>query len=265
MARLHPLTVLSLVRELKAAAENQGPLCVDGAPALADALRKELMHGGDPPAVRAGLSPDAEALVYVLAEAATDADERTLAAAHRARVPIVAVLAGPELEPHVPFVLATDIVRVPAASGFPVDEIARALAHRLGERGTSLAARLPVLRDAVCRELIESVSRKAGLIGAAVWVPGADMPAITIAQLRLVLRIAAAHGVEVGQERVPEVVAVVGGGFGFRAVARRLLARMPVPGWGIRAAVAYAGTRAIGEAALRLYGERGAKPKVASE
>ena len=256
MARLSPLTVLSLVRELKAAAGRQGPLCVDGAPVLAEALAKELARGGTPSAVRQGLSPNAEALVFVLADAATEADERTLASAHLAGVPIVAVLAGPELEPRVPFVLATDVVRVPAGSGFPIDEIARALAHRLGEKGTSLAARLPVLRDAVCRQLIATFSHKAGLIGAAAWVSGADMPAITIAQLRLVLRIAAAHGVEVDQERVPEVLAVVGGGFGFRALARRLLGRFPLPGWGVRAGVAYAGTRAIGEAAVRVYAGR---------
>jgi uncharacterized protein (DUF697 family) len=256
MARLSPLTVLSLVRELRAAAGEEGPLCVAGAPALADALAKELARGGSSSAVRQSLSPDAEALVYVLADAATEADERTLASAHRAQVPIVAVLARPELEPRVPYVLATDIVRMPAGSGFPIDEVAQALAHRLGERGTSLAARLPVLRDAVCRELIASFSRRAGLIGAAAWVSGADMPAITIAQLRLVLRIAAAHGVEVDQERVPEVLAVVGGGFGFRALARRLLARLPLPGWGVRAGVAYAGTRAIGEAAVRVYAGR---------
>jgi uncharacterized protein (DUF697 family) len=260
VAKLQTFAVLSVAREVKAAASGGGPLCVGGAPILGEALRKELARGGDPWAVRSGLVPDADALVYVLAEPPTEADERSLAAAHRANVPIVAVLAGPQLEPQVPFVLATDIVRVPAGSGFPLDQITRVLAHRLGEEGTSLAARLPVLRDAVCRELIATFSRKAGLIGAAAWVSGADMPAITIAQIRLVLRIAAAHGVEIGQERAPEVVAVVGGGFGLRALARRLLTTVPLPRWGLRAGIAYAGTRAVGEAAVRLYAAQAAKP-----
>ena len=46
------------------------------------------------------------------------------------------------------------IVHVPPGQGFPVDEIAHALARKLGEDGTALAARLPVLRGAVCDELI---------------------------------------------------------------------------------------------------------------
>jgi len=36
----------------------------------------------------------------------------------------------------VPYVLATDIVRARPGEGFPVDELARALARRLGENGT---------------------------------------------------------------------------------------------------------------------------------
>ena len=46
----------------------------------------------------------------------------------------------------VPYVLAEDMVRVPPGQGFPVDAIARAVARRLGENGTALAAKLPVLR-----------------------------------------------------------------------------------------------------------------------
>ena len=104
----------------------------------------------------------------------------------------------------------------------------------MGEGGTSLAARLPALRDAVCRNLIETFARRAAVIGAAVWIPGADMPAITIGQLRLVLRIAAAHGVEIGQERLLEVLVVIGNGLAFLALARQLLALVPVGGWAVK-------------------------------
>ena len=91
MARLHPFTILSLLREAQDPAESQGPVSVDGAPALVEVLRKELTRGGDESAVRIGLTPDAEGLVYVLA-APTKEDESILAAASRARVPTVAVL-----------------------------------------------------------------------------------------------------------------------------------------------------------------------------
>ena len=123
----------------------------------------------------------------------------------------------------------------------------------LGEAGTGLAARVPVLREPLCRELIESFSRKNGILGVAIFVPGADFPVLTLNQIRLVLRLAAAHGVEVDQQRLPEVLATVAAGFGFRAVARQLLGAIPVAGWAVKGGVAYAGTRALGEAAMRYF------------
>jgi uncharacterized protein (DUF697 family) len=73
-----------------------------------------------------------------------------------------------------------------------------------------------------------------------------------------VLRIGAAYGVELDQERLPEVLAVIGSGLAFRAVARQALGVVPVAGWVVKGAIAYAGTRALGEAAIRYFETRGA-------
>jgi uncharacterized protein (DUF697 family) len=251
---LHPGAVLGLLRELRAAAVDPGPVVVTGA--LADVLRRELARGAAPGAVRDGRVEDAAVLVHVLAAEPGEDDERLLAAAHRARVPIVCVLAGPGVPDRIPYVLATDVVRVPAGSGFPVEEIARSVAHRLGEEATSLAARLPVLRRPLAEKLTERFAARSALVGVAVFVPGADFPVLTLQQLRLVLRIGAAYGEEIDAERLPEVLAVLGGAFAFRAVARQLLAVLPVAGWAVKGAVAYAGTRAVGEAAIRYFEAR---------
>jgi uncharacterized protein (DUF697 family) len=253
MARLHPGMVLGLVRELRAAAQEDKPLVVAGAPALAEVLRRELAAGGRPGWVRGGSPEGAAALVYVLAGAPTDEDRRVLGTASRRGVPIVAVLAGPDLDPRVPYVLATDVVRVPAGSGFPVYEITRLLARRVGESVTSLAAALPALRPAVCDELIGMCSRRNGFIGAAVFLPGTDFPVLTMNQLRLVLRLADAHGVEVDQQRVPEILAVIGSGLTFRTLARQVVGLLPVAGWAAKGAIAYGGTRTLGEAARRYF------------
>ena len=45
----------------------------------------------------------------------------------------------------------------------------------------------------------------------------------------------------------------VAAGFSFRLVARQLLATVPVAGWALKGAVAYGGTRAIGEAARHYF------------
>jgi len=165
-------------------------------------------------------------------------------------VPIVCVT-RPGIE-RVPYVLATDLVPVGAGSTFPVDEIARAAARKVAEAGSGLARRAPVFRDAVCEELVRRFSLRAGMVGAITIVPGVDMPVLTMLQIRMVMRIAHAYGQELDRDRAVELAGVVGAGFAFRTVARELLDVVPVAGWAVKGSVAYGGTKAIGEAAVRL-------------
>jgi uncharacterized protein (DUF697 family) len=251
-AKLTPGAVFAVVREL-AAAGDPGHLALSGPPALVEALRKELVRGGEAGAVRPGVLEGAAILVHVLAAAPGAEDEAILKRAHRARVPAVVVLAGPGLDDRIPYVLPTDVVRTRAGSGFDLAEVARVVAARLGEEGSGLAARLPVLRRAVAAGLVERFARANGVVGALVFVGGADLPVMTVNQVRMVLRLAHAYGVEVGRERAPEVLAAVGSGFALRALARRALARAPAGGWALKGALGYAGTRALGEAAVRYF------------
>ena len=257
---LGPAAVYALVRELRAEAQGERPLAVGGARELAAALRRELVRDGDHGAVvESGRFEDVAALVFILAGPPTDDDERILRSADRAATPIVC-LAPPEVAAApIPYVLATDIVQILPGSGFPVEQLAEALADRLGDAGAPLAARLPVLRAAVVAELTERASRRNGMLGAAIFVPGADLPVLTLNQLRLVLRIANAYGQPMDAQRLPEILGVIGGGLGFRALARQLLGGVPIAGWAVKGGIAYAGTRAIGEAA-RLYFEARATP-----
>jgi len=236
-----PTAVLAIARELRASASADKPLAVAGVKELAAALRRELARGGVASAVRDESALDeAAALVYVLAGRASEDDLTLLKRARREGVPIVCVLAGPHGEdvPDPPYVLAENVVRVPPGSGFP------------------LAARLPVLRDAVVDRLIVQFSRQNGIVGAAVFLPGADLPVLTLNQIRLLMRIADAYGFELDRKRIPEVLGVIGGGLGLRAVARSLLGLVPVAGWAVKAGIAYAGTRAFGEAARRYFETR---------
>jgi uncharacterized protein (DUF697 family) len=263
---LSPAAVLGLVQELRSSAVEERPLVVEGAKELATVLQRELARGGVAEAVRGhGPIEDAAALVYVLAGRPDDEDRRVLRAAEKARIPTVCVITGPggADAPDPPYVLAENVVRIGSGTGFPVDEIARALARSLGERSTALAARLPVLRRAVCEELIRRFSRQNAVIGALAFIPGADLPVLTLNQLRLVLRIADAHGFEIEAERVPELLGVIGSGLGFRTLAREAVGAIPVAGWAVKGAVAYGGTRALGEAALRYFERRAPVTRVA--
>jgi uncharacterized protein (DUF697 family) len=251
-AKLGPLSIFSLVRELRRGGGDPRPLAVAGARELVPLLARELREGGDASAVVEQRVEHAAALVWI-----GPPDETELRAAARARIPIVAVTDTDT----VPYVLATDLVCVPPGQGFPLDEIAAGVARRLGEDGTSLAARLPVLRGAVCDELIRSFSKRNAIVSAAVFIPGVDLPVLTLNQARLVLRIALAYGQEIDNSRAIELLGVVGAGFGFRAVARELLDFVPVAGWAVKGAIAYGGTKAIGEAAVRYFEERSVRSR----
>jgi uncharacterized protein (DUF697 family) len=251
----NPGTVFGLVRELRTAAHATKPLQVSGV--LAEQLAKELRAGGEGSFVRVGGDPvGAAVLVLVLAGAPGEEDRELLRRADRARTPIVAVQTGRDADLDVPYVLATDVVPCPPGSGFPLPEIAAAVAGRLGEDGTGLAAKLPVLREPVCRTLITSFARRNAVLAAAIFIPGADFPVLTTNQLRLVLRIAAAHGQEIDAQRAPEILATIGNGLAFRTLAHQALGVIPVAGWALQGAVAYTGTRTVGEAALVWFGVR---------
>jgi uncharacterized protein (DUF697 family) len=259
-----PGAVLGVLKELRASAQNDQPLAVAGARELVGVLRRELVRGGVASAVREQAPLEgAAALVYVLAGSPDADDEQVLKEAARARIPIIAAVTGPRAVEHVPYVLDQNVVRVGTGAGFPVEEIARRLARALGEAGTPLAARLPVLRRPVCEELIRRFARQNGLVGVAVFIPGADLPVLTLNQIRLVLRIADAYGFEIDRERLPEVLSVIGSGIGFRAVARQAIEFVPIVGWAVKGAVAYAGTRALGEAAVRYFERRAPVTRVA--
>jgi uncharacterized protein (DUF697 family) len=127
----------------------------------------------------------------------------------------------------------------------------------LDDDGIALAQRLPSLRHAVADHLVFSAARQNAVIGAAFIIPGADMPAMTVNQIRMVLRIAAAYGEELGLDRALEILSVAGAGLVFRTLARQALDFVPGFGWAVKGAVGFSGTVALGSAAIE-YFEAGA-------
>lgn len=131
------------------------------------------------------------------------------------------------------------------------------LADRMPKKRLALAAGFDFLRSCVANEFVKSTAWQNALIGGVVIIPGADMPLMTGNQAKMVLQIAAAYGEKLDTERAKELLAVVGGGFAFRAIARQLLDLVPGFGWALKAGIGYTGTIAMGKAAI-LYFEDGA-------
>jgi uncharacterized protein (DUF697 family) len=107
--------------------------------------------------------------------------------------------------------------------------------------------------------LIARASRQAGTIGVVAVIPGADMPAMTLIQVRLVAQLGALYGRPLDARRGIEIAGVLAGAFGWRAIARRARGFVPVAGFALRGGVAYSATRAVGEAARTYFAHAGDK------
>ena len=205
------------------------------------------MRDGDATAVREealGAMVGAAALVYVLAGEPTEDDER------RCVRPTSRAYRCSSSAPSRPQGFPTRSRRTcfrPTRRGVPARGARPPVGAKDENAAVALAARLPALRRGVADALVARVARQNAAIAAAVFIPGVDFPVLTLNQLRLVLRIAAAYGEEIDAERLPEILGVVGTALGFRALARQAVASSRSPAGPCRAAVAYAGTRTLGE------------------
>jgi uncharacterized protein (DUF697 family) len=247
--------IRKLLRELDASEAGEHVLAVGGASEFAPVLRQQLRRGGARPgAVRLGGPEGADAYVHVLRGEVVAEDVDLLRRAQRKRVPVIAVAVGlTDDRVSIPYVLATDVVWVADGASLPLEAVVRAIAARLGEHGAPLAGRVPLLREAVCEEVVSAFARRNGAVAAAVWIPGVDFPVLTLNQFRLVLRLAQAYGLGSAREHAPELAATLGAGLGLRALARQLLERGPAAAWALKAAIAYGGTRVLGEAAQQRF------------
>ena len=145
----------------------------------------------------------------------------------------------------------------------PIDAAA-ALDRRMGEwvvaacreKRLALALSFPFVRRPLSLEAVSATSLQNAGIGLVLFIPGADMPLMTLNQAKMLLQIAAAYGEPMSAARAKELAAIVGGAFACRSVARQVAGAVPAIGCAVKAGVGYAGTKAMGLAAVE-YFERG--------
>ena len=265
---LNPTAVLGVVKELRVTDADLRPLLVGGAPERAKEIHDALEKGAEPGAIRILAAPTAydlegaNVLVYAVDGAVPgEEDEKAFQLASRKGVEIVCVVFGTSAEdpPTIPYVLDSDVIPVPPGAPLPLESIAERAADRAGDSSHHLAARVPALREAVVQEIIKRFALQNGVLGVAIFIPGADFPVLTLNQIRMVLRIASAHGERLDRERAFEVLSVIAAGLGFRTVARQLVGFVPGLGWAVKGGVAYAATLALGEAADAYFAAGGTR------
>lgn len=137
-------------------------------------------------------------------------------------------------------------------------------------KGVEIAVgrRLPALRESATTKLARDAASSAlkvsaasalvdnvpllGIVLGAVASAG-DVVAITGIQVVLLMQIGAIYGKDPDLGRVWELLPVVGGGLGWRALSRQLSGFIPVAGVAVKGAIAYAGTIVVGESAGFFY------------
>lgn len=121
------------------------------------------------------------------------------------------------------------------------------------DKKLAFALTLGFVRRPLSMEAVRATSAQNAGIGLVVFLPGADMPLMTLNQAKMLLQIAAAYGQPMTIERVKELALVVGGAFALRAVSRQLVGLIPALGWAIKATIGYSGTFAMGRAAIEYF------------
>jgi len=156
-----------------------------------------------------------------------------------------------------------------AASGpmpshfYPLEEAVTRFVERHEELWISVAGRFPAFRDPVVDGLIGKIARENAVFAIATALPNlapflgfawavgelaSDTAFLTVNQIRLAFLIAAASDSPVGYvEQRGQIASIITSAFGWRALARELVSKVPFGGGIVpKAAVAFAGTYVVG-------------------
>jgi hypothetical protein len=152
----------------------------------------------------------------------------------------------------------------------------REVLDRKSELDLPLARNFEVFREPVIDDIIQRVSKENALFTVASALPNVipsvlelpwavgefatDTAFLTMNQIRMALLMAGACGDPVGYlEQKEQIGLIIGGAFGWRAIARELAGKIPLGGGLIpKGAISFAGTYAVG-AALKRYHLSGIK------
>jgi hypothetical protein len=139
------------------------------------------------------------------------------------------------------------------------------------DHGLALARQIPIFRTRVVDRIIMSTARENALFAIATALPNvlpnmmelpwafgefaSDTAFLTANQIRMAFQIGAACGKDIGfANQKASVLTIVGGAFGWRALARELAGKIPL-GEGLipKGAIAFAGTYVVGKGLQRLH------------
>jgi len=150
------------------------------------------------------------------------------------------------------------------------EDCVRRIVRGRPELKLALARRFEPFRKEVAHSVIRAVAKENALFSLATAIPdvipilslpwavgefGSDAAFITMNQIRMAFLLAAASDRPIGyREQKSEIASIIAGAFGWRALARELVGKVPFGGGLIpKAGIAWAGTFAVGLSIERMY------------
>jgi hypothetical protein len=148
--------------------------------------------------------------------------------------------------------------------------VVRRVIHQCEDLAIPLARHLEPFRRPVANHIIGKIARENALFSVATalpdvvplltlpWAAGefaSDTAVLTANQIRMAFMLGAASNREIGyREQRNEIGSIIAGAFGWRALARELVSKIPMGGGLIpKAAIAWAGTQVVGLSLERYY------------
>ena len=145
-----------------------------------------------------------------------------------------------------------------------------AILHRRPDLAVPLALHVLPFRQEVSQRMVKKIAKENALFSLATALPdivpfislpwavgefASDTAFLTANQIRMAFLLAAANDRDVGyHEQRGEIASIILGAFGWRALARELVGKIPWGGGLVpKAAISYAGTRVVGLSLERYY------------
>ena len=136
-------------------------------------------------------------------------------------------------------------------------DLARWCISRLPELRLSLGVAFPFMRQPIALDLTRQTAFENVVVASVFFLPGADLPILTLNQCKLFYQIAVINEVPLSRERLADAAVVIASAFGFRGIARLVLRKLTPIGWLVRGSTAFGATMAMGHLAHQLYSRGG--------
>jgi uncharacterized protein (DUF697 family) len=121
-------------------------------------------------------------------------------------------------------------------------------ADNLSEHRLALASDFTFMRPALAAATTAATAKQNAIIAAIFFLPGADLPVMTLNQIKMALQLAFIYGEELTFKRIAEITFVVLAAYGSRSAVRSLTQNQSrILSWPVKIAVAYASTLAVGK------------------